>query len=345
MLALLAAGCGNQLPPASVVEKLRVLAVRAEPPEVTPGMTTQLDALVVQPPVHQLEGPPPVGPSYLWLACKGIAGAAVQSPCGLQPGATAGSMDFPQVPPCAANPGAGLCVIGQSATGSYTPDDSSLDIGGTGQIFITLVVDDTADGAIGCLTRTADNGGTPPNPDHCVLAIKRLAVSQPGRTLNHNPGIDQFTLAQSTDDPKNPLRLDTNIANWPVSTAEDKPAIEVEVTRAADASEPDVRPDPRDTSANPPMVTVSEALSISYFASAGTWSGGRSAFAPSDEGCATWSDCPMTVPKMTTTSKWTPPNDEQRAMTVAADDLVRFWVVIRDDRGGVGWKEGTAKKR
>ncbi len=54
-------GCLEDLPDPTRVDDLRVLAVRAEPPEVSPGATVALDALVVDP-----LGRPR---TYAWYAC------------------------------------------------------------------------------------------------------------------------------------------------------------------------------------------------------------------------------------------------------------------------------------
>ena len=48
-LLLCLGGCSSDLPAASFIDKLRVLAVRASPPEIAPGETTTLDALTVEP--------------------------------------------------------------------------------------------------------------------------------------------------------------------------------------------------------------------------------------------------------------------------------------------------------
>ena len=75
-LIVVAAGCSNDLPTASHIDKLRVLAVKAEPPEVVPGAPSSLSALVVEPLLPQLDASvanPTV--SYLWLACAIPPGA------------------------------------------------------------------------------------------------------------------------------------------------------------------------------------------------------------------------------------------------------------------------------
>lgn len=49
VLAVLGAGCAQPLPDRAVVDDLRVLGVRAEPPEARPGTTVSFDALVADP--------------------------------------------------------------------------------------------------------------------------------------------------------------------------------------------------------------------------------------------------------------------------------------------------------
>ena len=58
---LVLGACPDELPRASLIDKLRVLAVRADQPEVVPGTTVALDALVVG------HGDTPV--TYRWHAC------------------------------------------------------------------------------------------------------------------------------------------------------------------------------------------------------------------------------------------------------------------------------------
>ena len=60
-LAPLATACLEDLPSPSVIDDLRVLAIKAEPAEVSPGDTVELQALVVDP----LTRPP----RYAWYAC------------------------------------------------------------------------------------------------------------------------------------------------------------------------------------------------------------------------------------------------------------------------------------
>jgi hypothetical protein len=38
---------------------------------------------------------------------------------------------------------------------------------------------------------------------------------------------------------------------------------------------------------------------------------------------------------------WNAPTADKAVTQVDADGRIRFWAVLRDDRGGVGWLEGT----
>lgn len=60
-VAMLAPGCLETLPEPWLIDDLRVLAVRAEPPEVQPGQSVTLDALVVDPLNRPL--------TLTWYAC------------------------------------------------------------------------------------------------------------------------------------------------------------------------------------------------------------------------------------------------------------------------------------
>lgn len=63
-IALLLSACGAQFKPETLVDALRVLAIRAEPPEVAPGQTANLDIL-------QLDPSRPGGKTtVVWVGCE-----------------------------------------------------------------------------------------------------------------------------------------------------------------------------------------------------------------------------------------------------------------------------------
>ncbi|MCU1278529.1 MAG: hypothetical protein JWM53_2075 [bacterium] len=96
LAALAVGGCGDQFDPASFVDTLRLLAVKAEPPEVAPGMVTALTATAVN--------PGGATPTVTWDACllppPPATGQAVNQDC----------IALPQRDPSLVSFGAGLAV-------------------------------------------------------------------------------------------------------------------------------------------------------------------------------------------------------------------------------------------
>ena len=121
-VAILAAtGCAGDLPPAFRVDKLRVLAVRAEPPEVAPGNASTLDALLALPPARPGDdgGSPAI--SRLWLACRQLPSASALVACGTGGSNGAGGLLPDDLRPdgtgpgllhCNNDPEARLCALG-----------------------------------------------------------------------------------------------------------------------------------------------------------------------------------------------------------------------------------------
>jgi hypothetical protein len=314
---ILLCGCNSDLPAQSFIDKLRVLAVRTEPPEVPPGTATTADVLAVEPVISKFDAGPSSVQAF-WVACSQPPGALAPTPCGIAPDAG--------IPPlCSDTPGAPLCVIGAGMSVSYTPDASFVGSDGTGEVVLTAVVSDLAGGAQQCLLDIQANGGLPKYPDRCVVAFKRLSVNaNAGATLNTNPTLTAFTIT-----PKGgaPASLTDGSATFPPGSDKTQPQLTLDATRADDASE-------MDSSGN------YEALTVSWFTSSGKISDGRSIYTP--PGCATPTDCPKKAPAADATTKWNVPKPEQLATTTDATQTVNFWAVIRDDRGGVGWLSGTA---
>jgi hypothetical protein len=276
--ALMLASCGSDLPAQSFIDKLRVLAVQAEPPEVAPGTATTVRALVVEPIARAAQTI-----DAFWLACVPPPGTLQDVPC---------AVDQKEIPPqCGAT--AGTCIVGSGLQVSYTPSQ-------TGQMLLTLVVADDGQAA-GCLAAIQQSGMV---PDHCVIAFKRLAVSED--PTNHNPGLESL-----------------QVGDFPL----DGSTLTLKVTRAGGSAELDAKGN-------------YEALSVSWFTTGGKIDGARSEFGV--PGCAAASDCPMTEPSLESTTHWIAPNADQLSMQSDATRAVHFWTVVRDDRGGVSWLETTA---
>ena len=281
LCVVLLCGCSDNLPSQSFVDKLRVLAIQAEPAAVPPQQPTTLQTLTVG------------ATSYLWLSCHVDPGATSTKPCGFA------ELDGSALPPaCGASVDGTLCTLGHDATTTLVPTAALLD---AGEILVTYVAAD--DSAERCYLDTLANAGLPTEPDHCVIAYKRVSVST---KKNLNPTLASFDLALA-DGTAEPLDGTSHIAIPTKSTT-------LRAMRSDDASE---------------LVDGSyEALSLSWFTDGGALDGGRSTFDPA--GCRSQSACAMQVPTIEATTKW----------TTKAAGTVRFWAVLRDDRGGVGWRSG-----
>ncbi len=322
--ALLVGGCSSDLPAASFIDKLRVLAVRATPPEVAPGETTTLDTLAVEPLVPQLDGGAPAPLSYVWLACALPTGTLTVAPCGVGTGLSASTMP----PACKDQPSAPLCIIGTDATVAYQSDVGVLGGAASTQLLLTVAVADTDAGAVGCLLDIANNNGLPTNPDHCVVSLKRLDVSDPAQRTtapNANPTLADF---YATTPSGFAQTLDDGNGVWQYAPGADLAEWDVAAHRSDDAAEK--KPD-----------GTYEALTVSWFTTAGHLDGGRSLYLP--PGCNQPSQCADQLPETGADTTWFAPTADQAAPVVDASGLVDFWAVIRDDRGGVGWRAGTLR--
>lgn len=314
--------CDDKLPVQSFVEKLRVLGVRAEPPEIAPGETTALSALVVQPPKRRSENPMAV--SYLWVSCSVPPGAQQLVPCGVS--------DLASIPPsCDVDPAAAICLLGEQSTATYTPNAATVGSDGTAQRLITMVASEGESGAIGCLIDTAANNGIPVDPDRCVITLKRLVISTAAAnaTKNHNPAITTFDLALELEDDMLDTRMSLldGAARYTIAPAKKKPTWHLIADRADDASEQ--KSDGR-----------YEELSLAWYITAGKLAGARSVF---EETACQGDGCNKTPPPFTVDAKWTAPTADERIADVPADGLTEFWAIVRDDRGGIGWLYGSAR--
>ncbi len=328
MIAL--GGCNGDLPAASFVEKLRVLAVQADPPEVAPGETTSLRALAVEPAVSQSDGAAPLPISALWLACRIPAGVQA-APCGLDPSTGVPEVSATSAPPlCADDPSASLCIVGTELSAQYTPDGAAIGSTGTGQLLLTLTVADDAGGATGCLTAVAENGGLPTDSDHCVIALKRLTVSTPEHLAtnprNSNPTLVSFDLTPNGVDGGDEIDLIVDGGTGMFTeSGKQSSGYKIAVDRAAGSSE--IKSD-----------GTYESLILSWFTTSGSIDGGRSLFAPKN--CDSQSACPKVEPSIESSTTWTAPTSDMYAKT--ANGEVLFWAVLRDDRGGESWLAGSA---
>ncbi len=158
-----------------------------------------------------------------------------------------------------------------------------------------------------------------------MVSLKRLVVSDPAqRTIpaNRNPTLADFyaTTPSGYTEP-----LDDGNGIWLYAPGEDKAEWDIIAHRSDDAAE--LKAD-----------GTYEALTVSWFTTAGHLDGGRSLYLP--PGCTTPSSCATELPETGADTLWFAPTAAQASDVVGADGLVDLWAVIRDDRGGVGWRAG-----
>ena len=157
---LLAAGaCSEDLPPQSLVDKFRVLGVRADVPEAAPGETVHVDALLAD----------PLGDgraiSYLWAAC--VLGPAAN-------------------PEDCADPAAGGIIgLGFESTFAFVAPPLA-EGASAAQVLVTLLAC-----AGGTFVLPTVDGGAPSGFPECdggdgATAYKRVTISA-GAERNHNP--------------------------------------------------------------------------------------------------------------------------------------------------------------
>jgi hypothetical protein len=297
-------GCSSDLPAANFIDKLRVLAVQAQPPEVAPGDTTALHVLAVEPLIPSLDGSAPRPLTAVWLACALPAGTLTVQPC------TSDSV-----------------IIGTDLDASYSAAADALGGGAAStEVLITVAVADNDAGALACIGDIANNNGVPTDPDHCVVSIKRLTISDPmQRTVpaNQNPALADFYATTPSGFAET---LDDGNGVWQFAPSEDKAQWDIAAHRAPDAAERKAD-------------GTYEALSVSWFTTAGHLDGGRSLYLPPD--CNSATECPDQLPEDGADTLWFAPTRDQASDVVDASGLVDFWAVIRDDRGGVGWRSGS----
>jgi len=242
-LALGSGGCRQNMEPASYVTGLRVLAITAQPPQVPPGQTAALSALVVDTQGRPLR--------IAWSQCLAapLQGQAVNPDC--LTGADNGSLQAlgsgPQIAVTMPTTAPSVQALG-------LPD-------ATGGLYLPLVVAATVDG-------------------DSLVATYGLRVNLTGEPANQNPRLtDVYTVvpgsggadAGSADsgevltaiDPATPL---------PVHAGD---VLTLRVTFAPGSAESYQIPGSSSTGSPMPR-TVTETLNVAYFATAGSLSGGTS---------------------------------------------------------------------
>ncbi|HZS41516.1 MAG TPA: hypothetical protein VFF06_32020 [Polyangia bacterium] len=304
LLALALHGCSGDLPPVGVVDKLRLLAVRAEPPEPAPGETVALDALIVEPLVQPADGgggANPAAPSAVWLACPSVADASgTLTPC-------------PPSSPPLAQTGASHATYVPAAAGDFT---------------ITLTVTDGAQ-TIVALKRLpvrdpAAANGAPPNHNPSLAAFTLADASgDAGFPLDGDDSLTDGGANYAPSPPKSRTRFQLT-AVAADGAAEMEPALDAAGAPGGLQYE----------SLSVAWFTTAGTIDASrtFFAPPGCdTQAACPQLPPAPDAHATWS-----APTVEEQAASAPGAGEQRG-------TIAFWAVLRDDRGGVDWLAGYAR--
>lgn len=188
LAVVLLCGCGLAPKPETLVEKLRVLSITAEPPEVKPGESTQLDVL-------QLDPSRPGGKTtVLWVGCQPDPFGLGRSACNdtsalLQP------TSFSTFPP-------GVSILGFGTKAGYAPAASLFDPvpagdmvrfnGVVGQVLAVAIGEEINPTSTDAELKELF-GRIERQEIKVVMALTRITVSE-REPKNHNPRLDRFEI-------------------------------------------------------------------------------------------------------------------------------------------------------
>jgi hypothetical protein len=296
-----AAGCGRDFAAFNELDKLRVLGVRAEPPALGPGASAVIDALIFEPDGDEL--------SYRWSWCPLAAGGQTGFECALDEERLRELAE-------AAFPGAGALVpsfdLGGGATAEFgyplTPELlRALCEAATSEELPSFVpLPDCSRGLTVSLRLEVEAGG------EIVTAVKDLPLFWDAADAdNGNPAVAGLA---ATPDGAAPIALDegggtTLAAGGFHELRADIAIAAAEVfTQAPAGDEPE--PEPR-----------RERLFMTWFVTGGRTDFKRTTFIEDEVGL-----------DVLTENGWVAPTLDE-----APDGTVAIFLVLQDERGGVGW--------
>lgn len=179
-LLIVLASCSDPIPdfsPASLIDKLRILGVRAEPADIAPRQSTRLDALIADP----LDGAREI--NSLWIICPPVSEGA-SSPCTQEQMVRDPTTLF-------SSPPDGIVVVPFQSSISYQAPANALDGLAEGSaartrgvtVAILLVVFEGHD------VEALKTGQV-----EMQVALKQIRIAPPEASLNQNPRVGNVTL-------------------------------------------------------------------------------------------------------------------------------------------------------
>ena len=321
------AACDNNISSASMLQRLRLLAIQAEPPNPALGQTTQLLPLVYVPPGESV--------TYEWSWCPVPTSSDDGYRCPVDQSAVdtiAAQSGIDGIPPLSlgtsestsfANPFppallAKLCAGDSAATDLFTGQANA---GDSQQVYSCSIATLPFQVMLTILGSTTDTG---------VVSL-RLPIDEttPG---NSNPVINGISVSAPE-----PSRLldETSVVSVPRNTKV-KLLADLESSQAETYQDRQRGPNDeyiKDANGQPVLGPVQERLTLSWFTEGGGFVDESTSWSADD-----LDDQGHAIPFETATlNTWTTPTTADYA---AASSLVI--VVARDNRGGVAWTRGVA---
>ncbi|MBK7865422.1 MAG: hypothetical protein IPJ65_43860 [Archangiaceae bacterium] len=297
----LLAACDQQWKPASVVESLRVIGVQAEPPEVRPGETARLSALLLDPARAGQKD------TVLWLSCEPDPYGAGRGACG--------DLDQLRDPSALLDEGrlpAGIHLIGIDGQAGYSASASLFDVldagdprrlaGTVGTVMSFAIAAD--------VPFTARQEELQPifqkvqsKEIASQLTLFRVRVSEtPEAARNHNPVVDDLTVNGEKVPAGATALIWPRVDNAIALTAHDFEEFEVTTPNGTEHQ--------------------TERIVVSWYTSAGRFTQDRISIG---------SDVKAAL---------TGPGDELNGNDpIPENRRGSLWAVIRDSRGGQSWRE------
>jgi hypothetical protein len=270
-----AGGCSNNFDPASYVNGLRVLMITGQPPEVAPGHSTSVRALVVDTQGRPID--------VAWFAClqPPLQGQAVSPAC-------VSGQDGGSLQPLGTGMQVTVAVPAMPSIKTLGLPDAS------GGLYLPLVAQVAAgsDSLVATYGLRVDYMGEPLNQNPQLASVSTVTAGPGGAADAGGAGEVVTPIDAATPLPVHAGDQLTLRVAFAAGSAES-----YQITTTSTAGQMMTR-------------TVSETLSVSYFVTAGTLSGGTSGVERPDEVLAL--------------DKNLPPSG----------GTIDLWVVGRDERGG-----------
>lgn len=301
-----------------LLDRLRILAIRAATPSLGPGESTALDVLVYNPQSSAA--------AYEWSWCPLRSGADVQYSCAL------GAQDLHSA---LAGCGHGDVAVDYDLGNSATVQ---LDYLGSAPALRDLCAAARSANRDQTISQLQCNNGLTLSvalsvtaSEHKVTAIKQVTLLLDAQQVpNHNPEITAVRIAAQGEDASASVELPSPAGEVALTYGAtyqlviDVPATAAEETHPGRATEDGgVGVATEDGG----MRAITEMLTASWFVTGGTLgqpitTSSRNSDQPFDSLCK---------------NSWTLPSASEATASSA-----EIWIVIRDDRGGVGWAVRTA---